>query len=74
MKIKAFIQWIDEKLNNYNVFIPEEDEYDDETDEPKDPIIVVKHQQYATRFYTIIFIGKYFKYESEIESNRIYSN
>ena len=72
MKIKALIQWIDEKLNNYNVFIPEEDEYDDETDEPKDPAIVLKHQRYATRLYTILFIGKYVKYRSEIELNRIF--
>ncbi len=72
MKIKALIQWIDESINNYNVFIPEEDEYDDETDEPQDPVIVLKHQRYATRLYTIVFIGKYIKYTSETGSNRIF--
>jgi hypothetical protein len=72
MKIKALIQWIDESINNYNVFIPEEDEYDDETDEPQDPVIVLKHQRYATRLYSILFIGKYVKYITEIKSNRIF--
>jgi len=72
MKIKALIQWIDERINNYNVFIPEEDEYDDETDEPQDPVIVLKHQRYATRLYSILFIGKYVKYRTEIKSNRIF--
>jgi hypothetical protein len=72
MKIKALIQWIDERINNYNVFIPEEDEYDDETDEPQDPVIVLKHQRYATRLYSILFIGKYVKYITEIKSNRIF--
>jgi hypothetical protein len=72
MKIKALIQWIDESINNYNVFIPEEDEYDDETDEPQDPVIVLKHQRYATRLYSILFIGKYVKYRTEIKSNRIF--
>ncbi len=72
MKIKALIQWIDESINNYNVFIPEEDEYDDETDEPQDPVIVLQHQRYATRLYSILFIGKYVKYRTEIKSNRIF--
>jgi len=72
MKIKALIQWIDERINTYNVFIPEEDEYDDETDEPQDPVIVLKHQRYATRLYSILFIGKYVKYRTEIKSNRIF--
>ncbi len=72
MKIKALIQWIDEKINNYNVFIPEEDEYDDKTDEPQDPVIVLKHQRYATRLYSILFIGKYVNYITEIKSNRIF--
>jgi hypothetical protein len=72
MKIKALIQWIDEKINNYNVFLPEEDDYDDETDEPEDPVIVLKHQRYATRLYSILFIGKYVNYITEIKSNRIF--
>jgi hypothetical protein len=59
MNIKRLIQWFDARIHNYNVFMSEENEYDDENDEPKDPVIVLKHQQYATRLYTILFIGKY---------------
>ncbi|CAF0856911.1 unnamed protein product [Adineta steineri] len=56
MKIKDFFDWIENKLKNHNVFIPDEDDYEDENDEPQDPAIVLKHQLYATRLYTILFI------------------
>ncbi len=59
-------------MKNYNAFIPEEDDYEDEDDAPNDPVIVLKHQRYATRLYTIVFIGKYIKYTSETGSNRIF--
>jgi len=62
MKIKVLTEWIDKKMKNYNAFIPEEDDYEDEDDAPNDPVIVLKHQRYATRLYTIVFIGKYIKY------------
>ncbi|CAF1304006.1 unnamed protein product [Adineta steineri] len=56
MNIKDFFDWIENKLRNHNVFIPDEDDYEDENDEPQDPAIVLKHQLYASRLYTIVFI------------------
>ena len=58
MNLKARIQWFLELVQNYNVFVREQDEYDDDNDEPRDPATIAKHQRYATRLYLILFIGK----------------
>ena len=44
---------------NYNLFIPDEDDYDDE---PIDPEIATKQQKYTTWLYILLVIGKYLIY------------
>lgn len=57
MKLKILFRWIYDKINNYNLFIREEDEYDDDDDdESKDLAIVLNHQKYATRLYIVILM------------------
>ena len=53
-----FLRWFHEKLCNYNVFIPEEDDYEDGNGESSDPVITVKRQRYATRLYILLLIGE----------------
>ncbi|UJR34784.1 hypothetical protein I4U23_027565 [Adineta vaga] len=48
MKRKNFFKWIYEKVSNYNLFMLEENDYDDNTE---DPVIVLKHQKYKTWLY-----------------------
>lgn len=57
MKLKIIFRWIYDKINNYNLFIREENEYDDDDNsELKDPAIVLNHQKYATRLYILILM------------------
>ncbi|CAF4177800.1 unnamed protein product, partial [Adineta steineri] len=56
MKLKDLFRWFHEQLQNYNLFIPDENDYEDENDEPKDPIIILKQQRYATRLYVFLLI------------------
>jgi len=58
MKIRDLLQWFHERIHNYNLFIPNENDYNDENDEREDPTTVVKQQRYAIRLYIPLFIGK----------------
>ena len=55
MNIKELLQWLHEQIHNYNLFISEED---DQSDEPQDSTVIIKHQRYATRLYVPLFISK----------------
>ena len=57
MKPKNCFQRFLEKINNYNLFIPDENEYVDDNDEAEDPAIIIKYQKYATRLYIPLFTG-----------------
>jgi hypothetical protein len=58
MNVRDLLRWLREQIHNYNLFIPDEDEYDDNDDEPKDLATAVRHQIYATRLYVPLLIGK----------------
>ena len=55
MNARNFIRWCQEKINSYNLFIPDEDV--DSDDELEDPATVIKHQRYTTRLYVSLLIG-----------------
>ncbi|CAF3706074.1 unnamed protein product, partial [Adineta steineri] len=56
MNPKDLFRWFHEQLRNYNLFIPDENDYEDENDEPKDPVIILKQQRYTTRLYVFLLI------------------
>ncbi|CAF0945400.1 unnamed protein product [Adineta steineri] len=56
MKIKDIFEWFYTKISHYNLFMPDEEEYHEDNDEPTDPTIVIKHQRYATRLYVLLLI------------------
>ena len=56
MNIKSVFQSYYGRASNYNLFIPDEDDYDEE---PKDPAVALKHQKYTTRLYILLLIGKF---------------
>jgi hypothetical protein len=58
MKGRDLLCWFGEQTRNYNLFIPNEDEYDDDNGEPIDAQTIVKYQRYATRLYVPLLIGK----------------
>ncbi|UJR34535.1 hypothetical protein I4U23_027312 [Adineta vaga] len=54
MNVKNVLRWFIEIIHNYNLFIPDEDEYND--NEQEDPLTIVKHQRYTTRLYVSLFL------------------
>ncbi len=56
MNLKAIYRWFYEKISNYNLFIREENDYDD--DEPRNPETVLQYQKYSTRLYVLLLMGK----------------
>lgn len=58
MKVHKFLQWLHNWTHNYNLFIPDENDYDDENDQSPDSATTVRHQRYATRLYIPLLIGK----------------
>ncbi|CAF1144697.1 unnamed protein product [Adineta steineri] len=64
MKLKALLFWIKEQIVHYNLFMKEENEYDDNDNdddnaniEENDPAIVLKQQKYTTWFYILLLLG-----------------
>lgn len=55
VNIKAPFYWIYRQGYDYNLFMLEEDDYDD--NEPKDPVIVLKHQKLTTWLYIFLLIS-----------------
>jgi len=58
MNPKGLFLWFYEQIRNYNTFMPEENQYDDNDAEPEDPAMVLKHQKYTTRLYILLLMGK----------------
>ncbi|CAF1035748.1 unnamed protein product [Adineta steineri] len=56
MHCKILFHWFFERIRNYNLFIPEENDYDDNNDEPKDPTTVLKYQKYKTWLYIFLLM------------------
>ncbi|UJR07421.1 hypothetical protein I4U23_011707, partial [Adineta vaga] len=53
MNLKTLLKWIYTKGSNYNLFMLEEHDYNDD-DDIKDPAIILKHQKNKTRLYVIL--------------------
>lgn len=53
MKFKSKLHSVYVKIKDYNLFMLEEDDYDDE---PKDPVTILQHQKYTTRLYVIFLM------------------
>ena len=60
MSVKALFYRLYKQTCNYNLFIPEENDYDDGQMELQDPATVLKRQKYTTWLYIILFIGNKF--------------
>ena len=58
MNPKGVFYWFYDHICYYNLFMVEENEYDDE---PQDPPITLKHQKYSTWLYVLLLIGNYTK-------------
>lgn len=59
MRPKSIFYWLYQKGQDYNLFIHEEDDYDDDGDgESKDTAIVIKHQKYTTWLYVLLLACK----------------
>ena len=60
MHPKAVFYWLYETACNYNIFILEENDYDDDddSDQRRDPAIVLQYQKYSTRLYVLLLVGK----------------
>jgi hypothetical protein len=48
--------WFRKQIVDYNLFIPDEDDYDDATDEPVDSLVIVRCQKYATWVYVVLLV------------------
>ncbi|UJR17370.1 hypothetical protein I4U23_004265 [Adineta vaga] len=57
MHIRIIYRWCREKLQNYNVFVREENDYDDNDDEvdTQDPFVILKRQKFAFPRQAIYF-------------------
>ncbi|CAF0992487.1 unnamed protein product [Adineta steineri] len=60
-----------EYIYHYNVFIPDEDDYDDDdlddnNDKVRDPALTLKQQLYTTRLYIPLFISTHFRFLSTL--------
>lgn len=55
MNIRTALQWCEQKIRNYNLFVPDENDYDDDDEIIIDAAFVVSRQKYATWLY-ILFL------------------
>lgn len=60
MPFKAFYRESLQRIRDYNVFIREENDYDDNEDQ-NDERGIVKEQKYATWFYILLLFSKIFE-------------
>ena len=51
---RTILRWITNYVRNYNLFILEEDDYDDDHDHLQDTKAALKYQTYATWFYVFL--------------------
>ena len=58
MNIKSLFKWTYKKASDYNLFMLEENDYD-ENDNPNDAAIAFEHQKYKTRLYVVLLMSKY---------------
>jgi len=58
MNPKVVFHWFYQRSRQYNLFMLEENEYDDDDGETKDPAVVLKQQNYATWLYIFLLMSK----------------
>jgi hypothetical protein len=62
VNLKALTHCVYDCIRNYNLFIPEENEYDDGDDDDDDgsqePATAIRQQTYKTWLYIVFLIGK----------------
>ena len=56
--VRRLPRWLYEKMCQYNVFVPEEDDYDDKPDDAEEPAAILRRQRYATRLYVVLLLGE----------------
>ncbi|CAF3851145.1 unnamed protein product, partial [Adineta steineri] len=57
MHPKVLYQWLYSKVHSYNLFILDDNEYNDDDDEPEEPTTVLKKQKYTTWLYILFLMG-----------------
>jgi len=57
MKLTIAFRWFHDKIRSYNLFMTEENDYDDD-DEIKNTEIVIQQQRYTTRLYILMLMCK----------------
>ena len=62
MKLGKVCHWLSNKIQNYNLFMAEENDYDDDDNEGANPAIILQQQKYTTRLYIFILICKFKKF------------
>ena len=58
MKLTIAFRWFHDKIRSYNLFMTEENDYDDDDDEIKNTEIVIQQQRYTTRLYILMLMCK----------------
>ena len=60
MHFKTILLWLYRQLRDYNLFIPEEDDYEDDDDYgvAEDPATVLIKQKYSTWIYVLSLMGE----------------
>ncbi|CAF1040155.1 unnamed protein product [Adineta ricciae] len=51
---RTILRWITNYIRNYNLFLPEEDDYDDDNDHLQDAKTILQYQTYATWSYVFL--------------------
>ena len=59
MLTKTSRNWLRDQIYYYNLFVPDENDYDDDPNDVRTPAIILKHQLYATRLYVPLLISEY---------------
>jgi hypothetical protein len=57
MVVRDFIFWLHKHVQNYNLFISDEDDYNDGK-QSGDQTAILKQQKYTTWLYTLLFLSK----------------
>jgi uncharacterized membrane protein len=68
MNIRALLRWLCETLSNYNLFIPEENQDNNDHQEIRDVSTMTKYQKYSTRLYLLLLISEYLSKLYEIRT------
>jgi hypothetical protein len=59
MNPKDILYWFYDQGKNYNLFMFEDNDYnDEENNDSHDPVTVLKHQKYTTWLYVLLLMGK----------------